>query len=316
MDKIKDFFDDIPREVKQGVSIALVIIFLFCSGLFLGGVLRQEEVQQVEGTTGSTAAPITTVAPTTTAAPTTTVAPATTTAAPATEITSTAAPAGDTTTAAVQTDATTTTAAASTGAPTTKADIIALFNESANKIKTNATSVTRNFEDRRHEVDKLQVPSALESTAESLISKFLVKNETPETYTGNADIVANFPIPGETWVSKLTEADVAEATCTDNGTEYEIVIKTITQRDAALGTGVGACFEVIKSEDVMNNAGFIIKSFSTEYYDCVVKCKIDKATGNITWINYTTPVVIELATKINIDAQLGVTFEKDYVITY
>lgn len=315
MDKIKDFFDDIPQEVKQGVSIALVIIFLFCSGLFLGGVLREDEVQQVEGTTEGTSAtatnPPTTIA---TTAPTTTVAPATTTTAPATQTGSTA-PAGTTTTAPAATDATTT-AAPSTGAPTAKADIIALYNESANKVKTNATSVTRNYEDMRHDVDKLQVPSALQSTGEKLISQFLKKNETPETYATNADIVAKFPIPGETWVSKLTEADVAEATCTDNGTEYEIMIKANTQADATTGSGVGAGFEVIKSEDVMNAAGFIVKSFNTEYYDCVVKCKIDKATGNMIWANYTTPIVMKVATKIGIEAQVGMTFEKDYTIAY
>ncbi len=319
---IKDFVSEIPKEIKQGVAIALVIIFLFSSGNVLGSILSADKQLEdytvnAEGEAPATTAP-TTAAPTT-AAPTTA---APTTAAPTTAAPTTAAPSGDATTAAPTTatpsgDATTapTTAAPSTGAPSTKAEIVAYYTDSANKIKTAASSVTRNYEDLRHDTDKLQLPGALQSAGEKLISTFLKKNETPETYTG-ADIAAKFPIPGESWVSKLTEADVAEATCTDNGTQYEITIKANTQADPSLGSGVGAGFEIIKSEDVMNAAGFIVKSFNTEYYDCVVKCKVDKATGNMVSVNFTTPIIMKVDTKLGISAQVGMTFEKDYTIAY
>ncbi|MBQ8503334.1 MAG: hypothetical protein IJ491_03550 [Clostridia bacterium] len=312
---IKEFFKEIPKEVKQGVSIALVIIFLFSSGNFLGMVLSGDKnAEQADATTAST-----TQATTASTAPatTTTLPPATTTTAPATTVApsqgtsdTTTAPVADTTTSAPA-------AAPSTGAPQSKAEIIALFNESANKIKTNATSVTRNYEDMRHDVDKLQVPSALQSVGEELISKFLKKNETPETYSG-ADIAAKYPVAGESWVSKLTEAEVAEATCTDNGTEYEIYIKLVTQTDPAAGTGVANGIDIIKTQDVMDAAGFVVQSFSCEYYDSVIKCKIDKATGNMTWANYTSPIVMKIVAKlvVTLDAQVGMTFEKDYTIAY
>lgn len=307
---IKEFFSEIPKEIKQGISIALVIIVLFTSGNFIGLVVGGEKSVDAAATTQTVTEATTqpTTAPTTAPTQAPTQAPATTTA-PATVV-------GDTTTtAAPSADATTTTAAPSSGAPTSKADILNLYNESANKIKSSASSVTRNYEDLRHDTDKLQLPGALQSAGEKLISTFLKKNETPETYSG-ADITAKFPIPGESWTSKLTEADIAEATCTDNGSQYEITIKANTQSDPTVGAGVGAGFEIIKSEDVMNAAGFIVKSFNTEYYDCIVKCKIDKATGNMVAANFTTPIIMKVDTKLGISAQVGMTFEKDYTIAY
>ncbi|MBQ7295071.1 MAG: hypothetical protein IJW86_02635 [Clostridia bacterium] len=288
-------------DVMKGLAIALVIIFLFSSGNILGSLMNvKTETADVDATT--TTAP-TTTAPTT--APTTT--------AP------TAAPSGDdTTTTAAPSGDTTTTAAPSNGAPQTKAEIIAYFNESANKVKTDATKVVRNYEDLRHNEEKLVVPSALQSIGSNLISTFLKKNETPVEYASNADIIASYPAAGETWSSKLTEADVAEATCTDNGSEYEIMIKLNTTTDPAAGTGAAAAFSTIKTEDVMDAAGFVVQSFSAEYYDCVIKCKIDKATGHTTWSNYTLPILLRVEAKVmvTLNAEVGMTFEHDYTITY
>lgn len=313
MDNFKEFFSEIPAEIKKGLSIALVIILLFSSGNILGSVLYTDKNLQDAYASGSE---VTEDAAATQPPVTDTTAPTTPSTQPPATTPNANAGTSDTSTTAPAASDTATTAAPAGAAPQTKAEILALYNESANKVKTNATSVTRNYEDMRHNTEKLELPSLLQSTGESLISQFLKKNETPETYSGNADIIAKFPLPGETWVSKLTEADIAEATCTDNGTEYEIMLKAVTQADAAVGSGVGAGFEVIKTEDVMNAAGFIVKSFNTEYYDCVVKCKIDKATGNMTWANFTTPIVMKVQAKIGINAQVGMTFEKDYTIAY
>lgn len=209
-----------------------------------------------------------------------------------------------------------TTSAPTSGMPTGTAAIVEYYNTAANKIKTNAASVTRNFEDNQHNAEKLVVPSMLKSTGEKLIGTFLKRNDTPETYTGTADIVAKFPIPGENYVSKLTAADVKSAECKDNGNEYEITIVAKTEKNPTYGQGVSAGFEVISTDAVMDAAGFIVKSFDTEYYDCTVKCKVNKATGNITWIQITTPVVMDVSTSIGINATVGMTFIKDYTVTY
>lgn len=205
--------------------------------------------------------------------------------------------------------------APSTGAPQTKAEILSYYNTAANNIKTKATSVTRNYEDYQHNADKLELPSLLKSAGESLIGSFLKKNETPEVYQG-ADAVKNFYLPGESYVSKLTEAQIKSAECKDNGSEYEITIVANTEKNPTYGQGISGGFEIIKTDDVMDAAGFIVKSFDTEYYDCTIKCKVDKATGNITWINFATPIVMNVASSIGINATVGMTFIKDYTVSY
>ncbi len=232
------------------------------------------------------------------------------TAAQSTEQT-TAAQGTEQTTAAQQTEETTA-APAPSGAPQGTAAILAYYNTAANNIKTKAKSVTRNYEDYQHNEEKLVVPSMLQSAGSSLIGTFLKKNETPHTF----EDVENFYLPGETYVSKLTEAQIKSAECKDNGTEYEITIVANTEKNPTYGQGVSAGFEIIKLDDVMDAAGFIVKSFDTEYYDCTVKCKVDKATGNVTWINFSTPIVMDVASKIGINATVGMTFVKDYTVAY
>lgn len=292
-------------EIKKGLIIALVIILLFGSGNFLGGVFSKKT--QVTSDSSTTAPQ--------TQAPTQ--APATQ--APATQEQTTAAPAGEQTTAASASAGDSTTAApadqSSTGASMSKADIVKLFNESANKIKTGASKVTRNWQDYQHNEDKTVLPSALESIGKPLISKFLKKNETPVEWTG-ADIAANYPVAGESFVSKTTEADLADATCTDDGTSYNIVLKFNECTDP-VGSGCANAFTLIKESDVKGNAP-IVQSFSCKLYDAQIECKIDKATGNMTWARYTLPMVLSVTAKVfvTIDASVGMTFVDDYTIAY
>lgn len=239
-----------------------------------------------------------------------------TTAAPAPQEQTTAAPAPQEQTTAAPAPEQTTAAPAPSGAPQGTAAIVEYYNTAANKIKTNAKSVTRNFEDNQHNADKLVVPSMLQSVGSELIGTFLKPNNTPETYEGTAAIKEKFPIPGEDYASKLTADAVQSAECKDNGSEYEITIVAKTEKNPTYGQGVSGGFEIIGTDAVMDAAGFIVKSFETEYYNCTVKCKVDKATGNVTWINLSTPVVMSISTKVGIDAQVGMTFVKDYTVTF
>lgn len=292
-------------EIKKGLIIALVIILLFGSGNFLGGVFSKKT--QVTSDSSTTAPQ--------TQAPTQ--APATQ--APATQEQTTAAPAGEQTTAASASAGDSTTAApadqSSTGASMSKADIVKLFNESANKIKTGASKVTRNWQDYQHNEDKTVLPSALQSIGKPLISKFLKKNETPLELTGE-DIKKVYPVAGEDFVSKTTEADLADATCTDDGTSYNIVLKFNECTDP-VGSGCANAFTLIKESDVKGNAP-IVQSFSCKLYDAQIECKIDKATGNMTWARYTLPMVLSVTAKVlvTIDASVGMTFVDDYTIAY
>lgn len=288
-------------EVKKGIIIALVIILLFSSGNFLGSLMAAEKtVDSASATTAAT----TTTAPTSSAAPQTQPS-----AAPESQAPSQAAPSQAESTEAPVTEGN------NSAAPSTKAEILNLFNESANKIKTGASKVTRNYEDLQHDEEYLQMPSALQSIGSGLISSFLKKDETPVDYTG-ADIDASFPVKGSGYVSKATEADIADATCTDDGTNYNVTLKFNECTDPT-DSGCAVAFNIIKPEEVYEAAS-VVKSFSVRYYDATIECKIDKATGNITWIKYTLPMVMSVTAQVlvTLDAQVGMTFIDDYTVTY
>ena len=306
-DKTQGEKSSFDPEIKKGLIIALAIVLLFSSGNFLGSLMSAEKAISAATSAATTKAATPAVSQTPTPAPA-----QSTTAAPAASESTPAAPADSTTAAPAGSKTDNSTPA---GAPSSPAEIIKLYNESANKIKTNASKVTRNFEDLQHNSEYTEMPGALQSIGTGLISQFLKKNETPVDYTG-ADIQANFPVKGESYVSKITEADIASATCNDDGTNYNITLKFNECTDPE-GTGCAAAFNIIKPDEVYS-AAKVVKNFSCRYYDAIIECKIDKASGNITWIKFTLPMVLSVTAQVvvSLDAKVGMTFVDDYSITY
>lgn len=308
-EKLKKIVSDIiSDDIGKGLLIAVVIVILFACGYSFGAVTDTPD-KEAAATQGTSTAQ--TVAATTapTAAPTTQAPVVTpTTQAP------TAAPEGETTV------ATTAAADVTPGAQEkTTGEIIALFNESANKVKTEAVKVVKNFENRTHNEEHLVLPSLVEGMAKDLMNEHFVDDTVPVEYLTKEDIVANYPVPEQSWSSQLTEAEVAEAACIDNGTEYEITLKLHSTLNPEPGVGTAKAFDCITTSEVTESAPAMIETFTTEYYDCVVKCKIDKATGRTVWSNYTSPVIINVVVNMGftkVEARVGMTFEKDYSITY
>ena len=138
----------------------------------------------------------------------------------------------------------------------------------------------------------------------------------PQEYTGEM-IIEKYPVPRETWSSQLTEADVVEATCVDNGTEYEITLKLVESNNPTVGKGVAAAMDTITEED-KEGIPDMVQKMDMRYFDCVIRCKIDKASGRTTWSNYLSPVVFDCEVKMigTMAAKVGFSFEKDYTITY
>lgn len=308
MDSLKNFFNSFDETTKKGLCIALSIIMLFGTGYLIGAATNTSKTEAVEVVATTTAAP-----ETTTAAPeTTTAAPETTTAAPQT--TTVAAPA-DTTAAAPET--TTAAAAPSTGVPSTPEEIVALYNESAGKIKTTAVRATRNYQDMR--INKLEVPSALQSLADGAIAKFVKPNMEPQVYEGTEAVKEKYPVSGTDFASKLKVEYVDTITCTDNGTEYVIDIKMKDQQNPVYrsGEGVASIFWTMNVDDIANNApGF--QSCELFYYNCKATVKIDKATGNMIYskfdYNYTMDIVIKMLGTLN--AKADMTVVEEYTIEY
>lgn len=309
MDKFKEFLAGIGSEWKTGLSIALAIILLFSMGN-IAGSLTNINATPVENADSSVEDAVATEAPTEapTAAPTTQ-AP---TAAPTTQ-----APVADTQPADTATSAPAE-SAPSTGAPTTTEEIVALFNESANKIKTNAKKATRNYQDMR--INKLEVASALQAIADGAIEKFVKPNMTPEVYEGDL-IAEKYPVSGTDFASKLKPEYLETITCTDNGAEYVIDIKMKDQVNPVYrgGEGVGSIFWTMNPDSISENlpVGEVEKS-DFSYYDCTATAKIDKATGNMTYSRFIYNFDMDISIKmgLTLNALASLTVDEEYVMEY
>ena len=243
------------------------------------------------------------------------------TAAPTTQA-PTAAPTTQTPVADTQPADTSTTAPAaqtpSAGAPATTEEIVALFNESANKIKTTAKKATRNYQDMR--INKLEVASALQAIADGAIEKFVKPNMTPEVYEG-ALIAEKYPVSGTDFASKLKPEYLETITCTDNGTEYVIDIKMKDQLNPVYrgGEGIGSIFWTMNPDSIAENlpVGQVEKS-DFSYYNCTATAKIDKATGNMTYSKFIYNFDMDISIKmgLTLNAKASLTVDEEYVMEY
>ncbi len=198
----------------------------------------------------------------------------------------------------------------------TTEEIVAFFNQSANKVKTDAVKVVKNYEKRK--TGELKVPDALQSTAESLMGTLMKDDTEPVVYAEKEEIRENFIVPNQSYVSRLTAADVEKATCKDNGREIEIYFKLKDEKNPVSGKGVGSVCDVIEAHDVAEKAPSFVKELSTYYSNCEVRATIDKATGKMTHATYSTPVRLNVTVDLfgTHDVVANFTFVKDYSITY
>ena len=201
--------------------------------------------------------------------------------------------------------------------PDTKEEIVKLFNESANRIKTKSKKVIRNYEDRRYIDELSEYPFILSTVGNPLIDSWLVRNDIPVEYTEDEIINANVPVKGETWVSKLKAEDIAKAKCEEKDGRYEIELELLYCQNPKKNEGPCAALEFVNLEVVQELAP-IVRECSVEYYDCVIKATVDKDSGNMIYIHYLQPMVLEMVAGRFTDqhAIFAMTFESEYVIEY
>lgn len=200
----------------------------------------------------------------------------------------------------------------------TTAEIIELFNKSANRVKEEAVTVTKNYEYRKYLEENSKVPDKLQGMANTLMGTAFKDDTEPMVFGTKDEIIANYQVPGQTWSSQLTEEEVEQAVCADNGNEYEIYIKLKSSVNPENATGVAKAFDTITASEVKDSAPAMLKDFTTEYFNCEIRCKIDKESGRTTWSNYTSPVIMKVNVEFfgTIAAEVALSFEKDYTISY
>lgn len=196
----------------------------------------------------------------------------------------------------------------------TTEEIVAYFNKNANRVKTEATKVVKNYEDR--EVGEIDAPPVLMWVTKVVdIEKIMADDTEPMEFATREEIVENFQVPKQSYVSCITANEVESASCKEEGNYYIITIKVKDQKNPVIGKGTGAMFDVVEAEEVAAKAEGLVEDFSTEYYDCVVVAKFEKSTNRMVHANYMTPMklIVQIAGS---KASMEMSFEKDYTITY
>ena len=221
----------------------------------------------------------------------------------------------------IETDTVTETTVLTAETPATKEEIIALYNQASNRVKNEAKKITRNFKNTRYDTNRSVLPSALESMANPMVEKYVKDDVEPVDYLTKEEMIENYPAPKQTYSSKLTTADVDEATCVDNGKEYVITLKLASCKNPSPGVKVGAACHIMDVNSITSSdaAKSMINKFDAVYSGCVIKCKIDKATNRVTWANFYTPFVIDADINVvfsSVIAKVYMSYERDYTITY
>ncbi len=213
----------------------------------------------------------------------------------------------------------------STTAKSEKAEIVEYFNKSVNSVKTSAKEVKQSNV-TNYLGGTPTIPSALNGIykmlgGDSWLDGMLQDNSQGEaTYTG-ADIKAKFPVEGEDYASKLTEADVAKATRTEANGVYTITIETVPDaKSDSVKHGDGhapKAFNVILPGIVNDNipsvATSLVGTATMEYPASTIVLKVDKATGNVISADY------DLKWTINFDklgAIIPLATKASYTVTY
>ena len=214
-------------------------------------------------------------------------------------------------------------AVAAEPAAKTTAEIVDIYNTAANKIKSNAKSITRNYSKMKSLPEYLQLPSAIESLGKWAIEKFVKGSDEPAYFTTKEEITAYFPVSGENYTTHLTADMVKSAVLKDNGTTYDITIALYNDKITSpkKGTGYAGVFNTVSAltfEDI-SIPGTKFESVKINGINGKIQCTVDKATGNITKIVFTNTDVLNLGVKVagsNLDVKFALACENRYSIKY
>ena len=214
----------------------------------------------------------------------------------------------------------------SSGAPSTKAEIIQYYCDAYNKIGSDSSAVTRTYDytSNYNNILNINNNSTLQGLAQTLMTKFMVENTDPVSGT-----VSDLPPVGLSSLS-IPEDKISDATCTDKGDTYEIVLKstgTDDNQEADLNPGDGSAGLIgplLRTDDVTGAAGSLIsfEGLHAYYATASVTATVDKASGHITKMEYVTPCILHfdqvtaaVIVKVK-NCDIGLLFQQTWTVDY
>ena len=220
-----------------------------------------------------------------------------------------------------------TTEAAAATMPEGKEAIVEYYNTAINNAKKNSKSIHSNYMKHAVAGEITGIPKALDSVGQSLIKDNMGEDDSKKnvTWTSAADKNAFFPVEGESYASKLTAADVKNATVTEKNGKWEIKITTVADGKASDYThGKGhatKAFNAVLPGIIDGYIPGIAKSLfsvgtvSTAYPSSTVVVTVDPATGNLTHANYMLYWTLYIPLS-GTDVVLPFSTENDYNINW
>ena len=178
-----------------------------------------------------------------------------------------------------------------------KAAIVEEFNKAVNSVKSKAKTVEQkgvtNYLAGTTETGGLKSIYNMLGGDSWLDGMLRDNSQGAATYTG-ADITAKFPVEGQTWSSKLTAADVKDATRSEKNGVITITITTIADaKSDSVKVGEGhapKAFNVVLPGVVNDNIPGAAKSLagtaSMAYPESTAKITVDAKTGNVITADY------------------------------
>jgi len=213
--------------------------------------------------------------------------------------------------------------------PSTKAEIVAYFNESANRVKAERPGYAwkdRVLIDRSAIQCSNRMLDALAPRVLRVVSPIAKFGQwQPQKPVAKGTDHKGFPVENQNWASKLEPGFVKSAICIESGGEYQINIiladedvPTLPENPTILRTGkVMNAWDAELLEDAKMAEPFVsITNFGTNYRDCRITCAIDKTTGDLKEITYTISCILEIDVKQFGKAHASVPFtrEENYII--
>ena len=210
--------------------------------------------------------------------------------------------------------------------PQTKAEILALYNDSINRVKTESKAVVSNYTLNTQTENAEISNKMLQGIANKLISANMGydKKKANVTYATPSQILDAFPVRGQKWSSQLTPDDITKATCTEKDGVYTVTLylKPDTTPNIKAGQGhAGKAFSVITKESIVEGAGSLGMSVIQEdsikltFKDCKITAQIEKDTGHVTGANYYIDWTLAL-TAMGIDVAVSFGAEDDYTVIW
>jgi len=206
--------------------------------------------------------------------------------------------------------------------PGTIAEIVAFYNDAANRVKTDMPGYS--FTEQTN-------INSINGGAQWLVNivNRAITDETPQAATvAKGANHKDFAVPGKDWASKLNASAVQSATCTEKSELYEIRISMKREAQDDLPRNVedhqhGRAFKVYNAGmiyDVMAGYEYLgrIEKFAPTYRDCYLICTVDKS-GNMKsaqyYLTFDAEIEGRLVSAIPVRASASISVTGKYVFS-